>query len=148
MSSKAAELNALASTSLIDIYKRSVRKDAPDAHYLAASRWLTVFWGILAIVFAVFASMLDNLIQAVNILGSLFYGPILGIFAVAFYVKYIRGNAVFMAAILAEAVVFWCYLNTKIAYLWFNVIGCVAVLVFGLLLEWLIRQKNPVEQSN
>ncbi|RAU82333.1 sodium:solute symporter [Pontibacter arcticus] len=135
MSSTASELNALASTTVVDIYKRSVNKTGDPKHYLNASKMFTVAWGVLAILFATFASMLDNLIQAVNIIGSIFYGTILGIFLVAFYVKRVKGNAVFMAALLAEAVVLYCYYFTDIAYLWFNVIGCGLVILFGLLLQ-------------
>lgn len=135
MSSTASELNALASTTVIDIYKRSVKQEGSSRHYLNASRLFTLAWGVIAILFATYASLLDNLIQAVNIIGSIFYGTILGIFLVAFYIKRIKGNAVFVAAILAEAVVLYCYYFTDIAFLWFNVIGCACVVVFGLLLQ-------------
>ena len=102
MSSTASELNALASTTTIDIYKRSVNKFKADSHYLNSSKYFTLLWGILAILFATSASLFENLIQAVNLLGSLFYGTILGIFIVAFYLKQIQSNAVFYSAILAE----------------------------------------------
>ena len=131
MSSTASELNALASTSLIDIYKRSVRPVGSDAHYLSASKLLTVLWGVFAIVFATLASRLDNLIQAVNILGSLFYGTILGIFVVAFYLKSIKANAVFWAAVLAEALVIFIYVVSDIGFLWLNPIGCLFVIFLG-----------------
>ncbi|WP_299758574.1 sodium:solute symporter [uncultured Pontibacter sp.] len=142
MSSTASELNALASTTVIDIYKRSVKQDGSPVHYLKASKLFTVAWGGIAIIFATYASLLDNLIQAVNIIGSIFYGTILGIFLVAFYFKRIKGNAVFFAAILAEAVVLYCYYFTDIAFLWFNVIGCAAVVLFGFILEGLIGKKK------
>ncbi|SIR09727.1 sodium:solute symporter [Pontibacter lucknowensis] len=142
MSSTASELNALASTTVVDIYKRSVKKEKDNFHYLRASRVFTAAWGTLAIIFATYASLLDNLIQAVNIIGSIFYGTILGIFLVAFYVKYIKGHAVFIAALLAEAVVLYCHFYTDIAFLWFNVIGCVAVVVFGAILQFFIGQKD------
>ncbi|WP_299824259.1 sodium:solute symporter [uncultured Pontibacter sp.] len=142
MSSTASELNALASTTVVDIYKRSVKKDGDATHYLNASKMLTVGWGVIAILFATYASLLDNLIQAVNIIGSIFYGTILGIFLVAFYFKRIRGNAVFYAALLAEAVVLYCHFYTDIAFLWFNVIGCVAVIIFGFILQGLIGEKG------
>ncbi|WP_299986985.1 sodium:solute symporter [uncultured Pontibacter sp.] len=142
MSSTASELNALASTTVVDIYKRSVKKDKDNFHYLRASRLFTAAWGTLAIIFATYASLLDNLIQAVNIIGSIFYGTILGIFLVAFYVKFIKGHAVFIAALLAEAVVLYCHFYTDIAFLWFNVIGCVAVVVFGAILQFFIGQKD------
>ncbi|MBJ6116776.1 sodium:solute symporter [Pontibacter sp. BT310] len=142
MSSVASELNALASTTVVDIYKRSVNPNGSDTHYLNASKLFTVAWGIIAILFATFASLLDNLIQAVNIIGSIFYGTILGIFLVAFYFKRIKGNAVFFAALLAEGVVLYCFYFTDIAFLWFNVIGCVAVILFGLILQRLIGKKQ------
>ncbi|MEJ8801420.1 sodium:solute symporter [Pontibacter sp. H249] len=142
MSSTASELNALASTTVVDIYKRSVKKNGDATHYLNASKMLTVGWGVIAILFATYASLLDNLIQAVNIIGSIFYGTILGIFLVAFYFKRIRGNAVFYAALLAEAVVLYCHFYTDIAFLWFNVIGCVCVIVFGFILQGLIGEKD------
>lgn len=142
MSSTASELNALASTTVVDIYKRSVKQDGSPIHYLRASKLLTAGWGFIAILFATYASLLDNLIQAVNIIGSIFYGTILGIFLVAFYFKRIKGNAVFFAAILAEAVVLYCHYFTDIAFLWFNVIGCVAVILFGFILEGLIGKRK------
>ncbi len=142
MSSTASELNALASTTVVDIYKRSVNSKGSPTHYLNASRLFTLGWGLLAILFATYASLLDNLIQAVNIIGSIFYGTILGIFLVAFYFKRIKGNAVFFAAILAELVVLYCFYFTDIAFLWFNVIGCVAVILFGFILQGLIGNKE------
>lgn len=127
MSSTSAELNSLASTSLIDIYKRLINKNGTDAHYLKFSKYATIGWGIYAIIFALLASELGSLIEAVNILGSLVYGTILGIFLVAFYTKKINGNSVFISAIIAEAVVLYCFIFTSIPFLWYNVIGCLIV---------------------
>jgi Na+/proline symporter len=144
MSSTSSELNALASTTTIDLYKRSINKRGTDLHYLKSSKWFTFLWGLLAILFATYASLFENLIQAVNLLGSLFYGTILGIFIVAFYVKKIQANAVFIAAILAELCVICIhYLNANetappfltMGYLWYNVVGCMLVVLFGYLLE-------------
>lgn len=146
MSSTASELNALASTTTVDIYKRSVNAKGSDTHYLKASRWFTFLWGAIAIGFATFAGMLDNLIQAVNILGSIFYGTILGIFLVAFYIKYIMGNAVFIAALISQAVVILLYNFTDIAYLWYNVIGCFLVIFLGILIQFF--QKSITETNN
>ncbi|OGU34015.1 MAG: sodium:solute symporter, partial [Ignavibacteria bacterium GWB2_35_6b] len=103
MSSTSAELNALASTTVVDIYKRLIKKEASEEHYLKVAKLATVFWGAYAIFFAMFANRLGSLIEAVNILGSLFYGTILGIFLVAFYIKKVKGNATFIAALIAEA---------------------------------------------
>lgn len=149
MSSTSAELNALASTSIVDIYKRMIKKEASDKHYLIASKLATVFWGIYGICFALFANRLGSLIEAVNILGSLFYGTILGIFLVAFYLKRIGGGATFIAAILAELFVLACFIWTEIPYLWFNVIGCVTLVLLAILLNPIIKPKpDKPEISN
>ena len=147
MSSTAGELNALASTSTVDIYKRSINKNGSDIHYLTASRLLTLMWGILAIAFATFFSLLDNLIEAVNIIGSLFYGTILGIFLVAFYIKKIGGTSVFIAAIIAELVVVTFFVLTMleivaIGYLWYNVIGCTIVIILSYIFYLFAPAKN------
>lgn len=132
MSSTSAELNSLASTSMVDIYKRLINKNASDNHYLRFSKYATIGWGIYAIIFALLASELGSLIEAVNILGSLVYGTILGIFLVAFYTKKISGNSVFTSAIIAEGVVLYCFLLTSIPFLWYNVIGCLIVLILSI----------------
>lgn len=143
MSSMAGELNALASTTCIDIYKRSVNQKAPPDHYLRASKWFTVGWALLAMVFAMLASFAENLIQFVNIVGSLFYGTILGIFLTAFYVKRVQGTAVFWAALIAEAIVLYCYTSTDIAFLLYNIIGCGVVIIFSLLLQAVLPRRRP-----
>ncbi len=140
MSSSSSELNALATTSVIDIYKRSLVTDREDAHYLAASKWLTILWGAVALAFAAVANLFDNLIQAVNIIGSLFYGVILGIFAVAFFYKSVGGKAVFRAAIIGQAFVTLTFVASwleyiNLAFLWLNLIGCVLTILFAVLLE-------------
>lgn len=141
MSSTSSELNALASTTTIDLYKRSIKKDGGEKHYLIASKLFTVGWGLLAILFATLASLVDNLIEAVNILGSVFYGTILGIFLAAFYFKYIQSRAVFIAAVIAELIVIFCYFYTDIGYLWFNVIGCFLVIGLGFILQKITGNK-------
>jgi len=143
MSAVAGELSALASTTVVDFYKCSVRKDASDAHYVRAAKWFTAGWGVLAVLFATFASLLDNLIQAVNILGSLFYGTILGIFLVAFSNRVVRGTAVFIAAIAAEAAVVGVFVGTNISFLWYNVIGCVCVIAFTGVFQVALPRKGP-----
>ncbi|QCR23346.1 sodium:solute symporter [Pontibacter sp. SGAir0037] len=148
MSSTASELNALASTTVVDIYKRSFRKDGDSKHYLNASKLFTTAWGVLAIFFATYASLLDNLIQAVNIIGSIFYGTILGIFLVAFYFKFIKGNAVFIAAILAEVIVLYCHFFTDIAFLWFNLIGCISVFAFGFIIQIIMGDSEEEKTSS
>ncbi len=129
MSSMASELNALASTTTVDIYKRSFKPEASPLHYLHASRFFTIMWALIAMAFAMLANMAENLIQFVNIVGSLFYGTILGIFLVAFYMKAIKGTAVFIAAVIGELAVLVCYFffYDEIAFLYYNIIGCVFV---------------------
>ena len=135
MSSTAAELNALASVSVIDIYRRVFKPGKSDRHYLTVTKIVSVFWGAYAIGFAMFANSLGSLIEAVNILGSLFYGSILGIFIIAFSFKKIGGDATFVAAIVAEAVVLACFFFSEIPYLWFNVIGCGVLIAVAHLLN-------------
>ena len=142
MSSTSAELNALATTTVIDIYKRLFKQDASEKHYLFVSKLATVFWGVYAITFALYANRLGSLIEAVNILGSLFYGTILGIFLVAFYFKKIGGDATFVAAIIAEMVVLGCYFFTDIPYLWYNVIGCIVLIVVASLLNVMFTRQT------
>jgi Na+/proline symporter len=145
MGSMAGELNALASTTSVDVYKRSVRKEAPPEHYLKMSRLFTVGWALIAMVFAMLASFAENLIQFVNIVGSLFYGTILGIFLTAFYLKRVGGSAVFWAALISEGVVLYCYFATDIAFLLFNIIGCLCVM--GLSLIFAMFSPGPVSRN-
>ncbi|TGD82804.1 sodium:solute symporter [Hymenobacter wooponensis] len=133
MSSAAGGLNALASTTIIDLYQ-PVKPGLTERHYVRASRWAAVGWGVLGIGFATFAAQLENLIQAVNILGSLFYGTMLGIFVVAFFLKRVDGRAVFWSAIVAQIAVLLLYWRTEIGYLWFNIIGCVLVMLGSVLM--------------
>jgi Na+/proline symporter len=142
MSSSSAELNALASVTVIDIYKRLCKRNASERHYLIVSKMATVFWGLYAISFAQFANHLGSLIEAVNIMGSLFYGTILGIFLIAFYFKNVRGHATFVAAIIAELSVLACYFFTEIPYLWFTVIGCVILISLANILNPLLKGKK------
>jgi Na+/proline symporter len=142
MGSMAGELNALASTTCMDIYMRSINKTAEPKHYVKASKWFTVSWAILAMVFAMLASFAENLIQFVNIVGSLFYGTILGIFLAAFYVKRVHGTAVFWAALVAEAIVLYCYAFTDVAYLLYNIIGCLTVIILALAIQQLLPKTN------
>lgn len=141
MSSTSAELNALASTTVIDFYKRLIRKEASEKHYVFISKISTVLWGIYAILFALLAQQLGSLIEAVNILGSLVYGTILGIFLTAFYLKRVNGTPTFIAALVAELVVLYCYLFTNIPFLWFNLIGCILVLLLALILNKILKSK-------
>lgn len=131
MSATASALNALGATTVVDFYKRSLKPAASDRHYLIAAKLFTVLWGVLAMLFAAFASLLDNLVQAVNILGSIFYGPTLGVFLVGFFLPRVRGTAVFIALIVAQLLVILTFALTTVGFLWYNVIGCAAVLVLA-----------------
>jgi solute:Na+ symporter, SSS family len=147
MSSMASELNALASTTTIDIYKRSFNQNASEHHYLNASKYFTILWALIAMVFAALANFAENLIQFVNIVGSLFYGTILGIFLVAFYIKKVKSNAVFAAAVIAEIAVLGCYFYfyEEIAFLFYNIIGCVIVVVLAWLFQ-LTEKEKPLRK--
>jgi len=142
MSSTASELNALASTSLVDFYKRLFKKDQTDQQYVNAAKMLTIGWGLVAIAFASVASLFENLIQFVNIIGSLFYGTILGIFLVAFYIKSVSGRSVLIAAVISEVIVFVIYNMDVVAFLWLNLIGCVLVIVLSLIIEAILPSRQ------
>lgn len=135
MSSTASELNALASTTMIDFYRPLFKPQASEAHYVATSKMLTAAWGLVALSFAVFAYLMENLIEAVNILGSLFYGVVLGIFLCAFFLKRVKSDAVFYGALVAQILVLVLYWQSSIGYLWFNVIGCTLTVLLSLFLQ-------------
>jgi len=145
MSSTSAELNALASTTSIDIYKRLLRPEGSDRHYLLVSRAATVFWGMVAVGFALFVDAKGSLVEAVNILGSLFYGVILGLFLIAFFLKKVTGTPVFIAALSSEALVLACFFFTDIPYLWYNVIGCLVMTLLALLLQKFLPGRRNAE---
>src|SRR5690606_11251324 len=147
MGATSSAINSLASTSVIDIYKRLLNKNATEQTYLKMSRILTFGWGIFTIIIALFASKLGNLLEAVNILGSLFYGTILGIFLVAFYFKKIGGSAVFWAAVCTEGIIVGIWLLDMVAFLWLNLIGCILVILFGYLLESILPGKGKEVSS-
>lgn len=144
MGSMASGLNSLASTTIIDFYKRLFKKEESDKSYLSASRWTTVIWGLFCIIVAFYASRVGNLIEAVNILGSLFYGTILGIFLVAFYMKHISGTAVFYAALIAEAFIVYAWITDLTAFLWLNVIGCLLVMGFAFIIQLILNRRQLV----
>jgi len=140
MSSTASELNSLASTTVIDLYKRNVKSEKSDQHYLNASRVFTLIWGIFAIIIACTANLFDNLIQLVNIIGSIFYGNVLGIFLLAFFVKYVKSNATFIAAIITQVIVIIGWWNDWMPYLWLNLFGCALVMGIAMILQ-IMRKK-------
>jgi Na+/proline symporter len=135
LSSKASELNALGATTTVDFYRHVLKRDASDAHYVAASKWFTAFWGLVALAFALFAHLVENLIQAINILGSVFYGVVLGLFLVAFFLRRVGGTAVFWSALTAQTLVFGLFFTLNISYLWYNLIGCAACVLLSLILQ-------------
>ncbi len=147
MSSTSAELNALASTTVIDIYKRVIKPNRSEAHYLRVSKLATFLWGLYAIGFALFANRLGSLIEAVNILGSLFYGTILGLFLLAFYFRRIGGHAAFISALFAEVLVLICFFFSDIPYLWYNVIASVLMVALAHGLQWIIGRRSPVKAA-
>ncbi|EAY31177.1 sodium:solute symporter [Microscilla marina] len=162
MSSTASELNALASTTVIDIYKRMIKPEASDQHYLRMSKVLTIGWGLYAIVLSMFANRLGALIEAVNLIGSLVYGTILGIFLVAFFLKKVGSKEVFIAAVFSELLVIYCHTsqyinaffaargvdvgwffpNINIPFLWYNVIGCLPLIFVA----WLLHQSKLLKK--
>jgi Na+/proline symporter len=148
MGSTASGLNSLASTTIVDFYKRFHQREESESYYLAASRWATVLWGVFCVVVAFFASRLgDNLIEVVNILGSFFYGTILGIFLVAFWMKNVKGTAVFYAALITEMFVIAAWYFNLMAFLWLNVLGCLLLMILAAGIQYLfsrnVRTRNP-----
>ena len=137
----ASAINSLTSTTVIDIYKRFIRSDATEKTYLNLSRIITLTWGIISVVVALYANKLGNLLEAVNILGSLFYGTILGIFLVAFYFKNLKGKSVFYAAIITEVLVFMIWNLDIVAFLWLNLIGCILVILFAYLIQKILLRR-------
>lgn len=154
MSSTASELNALGTITALDLYKRNHTKEETDSHYVKASKWFTFAWGIVAIAIANVANLFDNLIQLVNIIGSIFYGNVLGIFLLAFFFKFVKGNAVFFAAVLTQVIICVIYYNLihiypsgeeKLGYLWLNFIGAGMVILFAFIFESFDRMlKKPL----
>jgi len=164
MSSTAGQISSLASTTVVDYYKRSIKKNASEKHYVNASKASTLLWGAITIGFAVSVSLFENLVQAVNILGSLFYGTILGVFIVAFFFKFVKGAAIFPAAVASEAIIILLYVFSKnipflsgatsllhltfcqrISYLWYNPIGVVLVVAFSCLFAVLFPTKKEIQ---
>ncbi len=142
MSSTASELNALATTTTMDLYKRNQKSEKSEQHYLVASKWFTFLWGVLAIVFACVANLFDNLIQLVNIIGSIFYGNVLGIFLLAFFFKKVGAKSVFIAAIITQIIVVFGWWFDWMPYLWLNFFGCALVIILALLLQFFTTRKR------
>jgi solute:Na+ symporter, SSS family len=151
LQSKAAELNALGATTTVDFYRHLVKREASDAHYVTASKWFTLFWGLVALAFALFANLVENLIQAVNILGSIFYGVVLALFVVAFFLKRVGGTAIFWAALTTQVLILISYsLRHKIpkldfSYLWYNFVGCAVCVVLSLVIQFVLGPTNKLK---
>ena len=143
MSSTASELNALASTTAIDLYKRNVKAKS-DSHYVKMSKWFTLCWGIIAISIACVANLFDNLIQLVNIIGSIFYGNVLGIFLLAFFINYVKSTSVFIAALITQIFIIYFWYIDLMPYLWLNLVGCVLVIVTALLIQFSSNNKIKI----
>lgn len=149
MSSTASELNALGTITALDLYKRNKREESSPMHYVKASKLFTLLWGIIAILIASYANLFENLIQLVNIIGSIFYGNVLGIFLIAFFFKFIRGNAVFVAALITQVIVIMGYYYDWMSYLWLNAFGCSLVIILAFILESIDRmlKVSPVKNN-
>ncbi|MBA9074048.1 SSS family transporter [Flavobacterium gossypii] len=154
MSSTAAGINSLASTTVIDIYKRNIKTEKSEAHFVKASKGFTLLWGMIAILFACFGTLFENLIQFVNIIGSIFYGTILGIFLVAFYIKYVKAQAIFWAAVFSQIAIFIIYYlaiyifppgKEKLSYLWLNFIGVIITIIVSVTVQY-FRNSNTKQQ--
>jgi len=142
MSSTASELNALASTTAMDLYKRNVKTEKSEEHFVKASKWFTLLWGLMAISVACVANLFENLIQVVNIIGSIFYGNVLGIFLLAFFIKFVRGNAVFIAALITQMIIIAVYFLDWLPYLWLNLLGCFLVMILAVILQAFMPKNN------
>lgn len=147
MSSSASGLNALASTTAIDIYRRNLKTKKSDKHYVDATKYFTLLWGIIAILFACVGTLFENLIQLVNIVGSIFYGTVLGIFLVGFYIKYIKATAIFYSALVSQLLIFYIYYLDVVSFLWLNFIGAMLTIVLSLLSQFVINQKNLIPKT-
>jgi hypothetical protein len=141
MSSTASELNALGSTTAIDLYKRNVSIKS-DKHYVNASKWFTILWGGIAISVACIANLFDNLIQLVNIIGSIFYGNVLGVFLLAFFIRYVKSRAVFWSAIITQVIIVYIWYIDLMPYLWLNLVGCAIVIGIAVILQTFFSEKE------
>jgi SSS family solute:Na+ symporter len=142
MSSTASELNALAGTTTLDLFKRNFKPDLSENQYVKYAKIFTLIWGVIAILFACVATLFENLIQFVNIVGSLFYGTILGVFLTGIFMKKIKGNAVFYSAVIAEISIILIYKFSDIGYLWLNFIGVVIVMLMSLIIQSFVEEKS------
>ncbi|WP_299224356.1 sodium:solute symporter [uncultured Psychroserpens sp.] len=141
MSSTASEVNALATITSIDLYGRNLKENKGEAHMVKATKFFTLVWGLVAIVIACFANLAENLIQLVNIIGSIFYGNVLGIFLLAFFFKFVKANAVFSAAIITQVIVIAGWWFDWMPYLWLNLFGCILVILMAFIIQKITYNK-------
>ncbi|HLW77355.1 MAG TPA: sodium:solute symporter [Bryobacteraceae bacterium] len=144
MSASSGEINSLATVSVVDIYRRHIHRDASDRHYLFASRTATVFWGLFAICFASFARSFGALIETVNVVGSLFYGTMLGVFVLAFFVKRVNGTAAFAGVIAGQIAIFAVAWLTNIAWLWYNAVGCLVAIAVAWAISLMTNSRSAI----
>ena len=157
MSSSASGLTALASTTAIDIYKRNIKKEKSEKHFVNATKYFTLLWGAIAITFACVGTLFENLIQLVNIVGSIFYGTVLGVFLVGFYIKFVKANAIFYSAVISQITIFFIYYYTihiyptgqeKLGYLWLNFIGASLTVILSILSQFVIKGNKKLLHNN
>ncbi len=157
MSSSASGLTALASTTAIDIYKRNIKKEKSEKHFVNATKYFTLLWGVIAIAFACVGTLFENLIQLVNIVGSIFYGTVLGVFLVGFYIKFVKANAIFYSAVISQITIFFIYYYTihiyptgqeKLGYLWLNFIGASLTVILSILSQFVIKGNKKLFHNN
>ena len=144
MSSSASGLNALASTTAIDIYRRNLKTPKSDKHFVNATKYFTLLWGVIAILFACVGTLFENLIQLVNIVGSIFYGTVLGIFLVGFYIKFIKAHAIFYSALLSQSLIFYIYYLDVVSFLWLNFIGALLTILFSTMVQVIVNSNNKI----
>lgn len=146
MSSTASGISALASTTAIDIYKRNVKETKSEKHFVSATKFFTILWGLIAILFACIGTLFENLIQLVNIVGSIFYGTVLGIFLVGFYIKFVKAKAIFWGAVISQLLIFYIYYLGKVSFLWLNFIGAMLTIVLSILIQIMVKSESEITE--
>jgi Na+(H+)/acetate symporter ActP len=146
MSSTASGISALASTTAIDIYKRNVKETKSEKHFVSATKFFTILWGLIAILFACIGTLFENLIQLVNIVGSIFYGTVLGIFLVGFYIKFIKAKAIFWGAVISQLLIFYIYYLGKVSFLWLNFIGAMLTILLSIAIQMMVKNKSEITE--
>jgi len=146
MSSTASGISALASTTAIDIYKRNVKETKSEKHFVSATKFFTILWGLIAILFACIGTLFENLIQLVNIVGSIFYGTVLGIFLVGFYIKFVKAKAIFWGAVISQLLIFYIYYLGKVSFLWLNFIGAMLTIVLSIAIQIMVKSKSEITE--